>query len=117
MAARSGQMDEISEAIGRLSGQVESLDRYTHEREHGINNLSQKLDALGVRITRDIAAVEAKFEVQFKAMNDRIAALEATDLRQAGAKNLVVWTLQSPLIGWIAAAALFIAGWWKGMAR
>lgn len=110
----TGQLDQISEAIGRLSGQVESLDRYTHEREHGLNNLAQKVDGLGVRITRDIAAVEGRIEGRIKAMDDRLAALEATQQRQAGAKNLATWFLQSPLIGWIAAAAVIFASWWKG---
>lgn len=118
MAPRPGhQLDEISEAIGRLSGQVESLDRYTHDREHGLNNLIQKVEALGVRITRDIAAVEGRIEGRIKAMDDRLIALERAQQRDAGAKNLAVWFLQSPLIGWIAAAVLFFAAWWKGAAR
>jgi septal ring factor EnvC (AmiA/AmiB activator) len=113
MAAREGQLDEISQAIGRLSGQVDSLDRYTHEREHSINNLVQKVEALGTRITRDIAAVEGRIEGRIKAMDDRIVALELAKQREAGAKNLVVWLLQSPLIGWLAAAVLFFAALWK----
>jgi septal ring factor EnvC (AmiA/AmiB activator) len=113
MAAREGQLDEISQAIGRLSGQVDSLDRYTHEREHSINNLVQKVEALGTRITRDIAAVEGRIEGRIKAMDDRIVALELAKQREAGAKNLVVWLLQSPLIGWIAAGIMFFAALWK----
>jgi uncharacterized protein YoxC len=113
MAAREGQLDEISQAIGRLSGQVDGLERYTHEREHSINNLVQKVEALGTRITRDIAAVEGRIEGRIKAMDDRIVALELAKQREAGAKNLVVWLLQSPLIGWLAAAVLFFAALWK----
>lgn len=107
-----GQLDEISQAIGRLSGQVESLDRYTHEREHGINNLAQKVEALGTRITRDIAAVEGRIEGRIKAMDDRLSAVEAKHQQQAGAKNLVTWILQSPLIGWIAAGIMFLSVIW-----
>lgn len=107
MPPRTGQLDEISEAIGRLSGQIESLDRYTHEREHGLNNLAQKVDGLGVRITRDIAAVEGRIEGRIKAMDDRLAALEMAQNREAGARNLATWILQSPLVGWIAAGAMF----------
>jgi predicted RNase H-like nuclease (RuvC/YqgF family) len=110
----NGQLDEISEAIGRLSGQVDSLDRYTHEREHGINNLMQKVEALGTRITRDIAAVEGRIEGRIKAMDDRLAALEKIRDQQAGAKNLAVAILQSPLVGWLFAAAVTFAAWWKG---
>jgi hypothetical protein len=117
MPPRSGQLDEISEAIGRLSGQVESLDRYTHEREHGLNNLIQKVEALGTRITRDIAAVEGRIEGRIKAMDDRLLVLEQARQQQTGAKNLAVWLLQSPLIGWIAAAVMFAAVWWKGQMK
>ena len=107
MPARNGQLDEISEAIGGLRASVDGIEKYMHDREHGLNNLSQKVDALGVRIGKDIAAVEARLEA-------RIQALEVAHQQTAGAKNLVVWILQSPLIGWIAAAALFFAAWMKG---
>ena len=117
MVERGGQLDEISQAIGRLSGQVEALDRYTHEREHGLNNLIQKVEALGVRITRDIAAVEGRIEGRIKAMDDRLVALERQRDRESGAKNLAVWLLQSPLIGWVAAAIMFAAVWWKGQMK
>jgi hypothetical protein len=113
MAERGGQLDEISQAIGRLSGQVESLDRYTHEREHGLNNLAQKVESLGTRITRDIAAVEGRIEGRIKAMDDRLVALELAGQREIGAKNLATWILQSPLIGWIAAGIMFFAALWR----
>jgi hypothetical protein len=108
-----GQLDEISQAIGHLSGQVEALDRYTHDREHGINNLVQKVEALGVRITRDIAAVEGRIEGRIKAMDDRLMALELAGQRDVGAKNLITWILQSPLVGWIAAGVLAFLAIWK----
>jgi hypothetical protein len=92
---RSGQLDEISEAIGRISGQVESLDRYTHEREHSINNLAQKVEGLGTRITRDIAAVEGRIEGRIKAMDDRLIALERARERRDGAMGLVDWMLKN----------------------
>ena len=117
MAERGGQLDEISQAIGKLSGQIEGIERYTHEHNHGVNNLSQKVEALGTRITRDIAAVEGRIEGRIKAMDDRLVALELAQQREAGAKNLAVWFLQSPLIGWIAAAVMFAAVWWKGQVR
>jgi predicted RNase H-like nuclease (RuvC/YqgF family) len=117
MAARTGQLDEISQAIGRLSGQVESLDRYTHDREHSINNLAQKVDGLSAQITREVARMKAELQVQLDAMDRRIATLEAVSNQNTGAKNLATWFLQSPLIGWLVAAALFIAAWWKDQIR
>jgi hypothetical protein len=113
-ARPSGQLDQISEAIGELKGSVKSIEAYVHEGRHGVNNLSQKLDALGTRITRDIAAVEERMKIRFEAVEMRVLALETAKFRQDGAKGLVVWFLQSPLVGWIAATALFFAAWWKG---
>lgn len=117
MSPRSGQLDEISQAIGHLSGQVEAIDKYTHEREHSINNLSQKVDALGNQITREVARMKAELQVQLDAMDRRIATLEASNHEGAGAKRLVVLILQSPLLGWLALAGAFtvasIKGWLK----
>lgn len=112
-----GQLDEISEAIGRLKGQIDGIEKYIHEKRHDDANVAQKVEALGTRITRDIAAVEGRIEGRIKAMDDRLIALELQQSREAGAKNLAVWMLQSPLIGWIAAAVLFFAAWWKGTAK
>lgn len=95
MPPRAGDLDEISQAIGRLSGQIEALDRYTHDREHGINNLSQKVEALGTRITRDIAAVEGRIEGRIKAMDDRLIALEQAKIRRDGALGLVEWFVRN----------------------
>lgn len=112
-ARNSGQLDQISEAIGRLEGKFEGLDRYTHEREHNIANLSQKVDGIGTLITREVAKLEERMKVRFEAVENRVTILELSNARETGAKNVVVWFLQSPIVGWIAAAALFFAGWWK----
>jgi hypothetical protein len=106
MAPRPGQLDEISEAIGRLSGQVESLDRYTHEREHGLNNLVQKVEGLGIRITRDIAAVEGRIEGRIKAMDDRLLTLEKAHQKDAGARSVIATILKSPTLAWLIGAAV-----------
>jgi hypothetical protein len=112
-----GQLDEISEAIGRLKGQIDGIEKYIHEKRHDDANVAQKVEALGTRITRDIAAVEGRIEGRIKAMDDRLVALELAQQREVGAKNLAVWLLQSPLIGWIAAAVMFAAVWWKGQMK
>jgi DNA-binding FrmR family transcriptional regulator len=112
-----GQLDEISEAIGRLKGQIDGIEKYIHEKRHDDANVAQKVEALGTRITRDIAAVEGRIEGRIKAMDDRLIALELAQQREVGAKNLAVWLLQSPLIGWIAAAVMFAAVWWKGQMK
>ena len=98
-----GQLDEISEAIGRLSGQVESLDRYTHEREHGLNNLAQKIDALRVSIAKDIATVEAK-------MDARLSILEKKQNTWTGARMLAAWFVQTMLTTIAAVTAVLSFG-------
>lgn len=110
MPPRVGQLDEISEAIGRISGQVEALDRYTHEREHGINNLAQKVEALGTRITRDIAAVEGRIEGRIKAMDDRLLKLEQAKDRRDGALGLVEWFVRNwpTVIGFLVLMAVVL---------
>lgn len=114
MPPRVGQLDEISEAIGRLAGQVESLDRYTHEREHGINNLAQKVEGLGIRITRDIAAVEGRIEGRIKAMDDRLSALEIDKHHRDGAVGLITWLARHwPFTVIVAALGAWVA-WANG---
>jgi hypothetical protein len=107
MPPRSGQLDQISEAIGELRGMVQSLDRYTHEREHGLNNLSQKVDALGSRIAKDMAGVEGRLEAKLDAwkreVDARLVKLETQAREETGAKNLARTLLQSPLLAWIFA--------------
>lgn len=112
-----GQLDEISQAIGRLEGSVGGIEKYIHDKRHDDANVAQKVEALGTRITRDIAAVEGRIEGRIKAMDDRLSAVERTYHQDKGAKNLAVWFVQSPLIGWIVAGLLFFAAWWKGTAK
>lgn len=120
MPPRLGQLDQISEAIGRLSGQVESLDRYTHEREHNIANLAQKVDGIGAIIANAKAEINASMttaiecvEARIATIDERVTMLERVKERESGARGIVTWLLQSPLIGWIAAAVVLFATWWK----
>jgi archaellum component FlaC len=124
MAPRSGQLDEISEAIGRLSGQVESLDRYTHEREHNIANLAQKVEGIGALVANAKAEINAsmttaieRVEARIHTIDERVTILERIKERETGARGIIAWLLQSPLVGWLVAAILFVAAWWKDQAR
>lgn len=128
MTTRPGQLDEISQAIGRLSGQVEGIERYMHDREHGLNNLSQKVDGLSSKFSSDIASAKGeisatlstaveRMEARIQTIDDRVGALETIKDQQKGAKTAIGWLLQSPLIGWLVAAALFLTEWWKGAPR
>ena len=110
MPERSGHLHEISQAIGRLEGSVESIDKYVHEREHGIANLAQKVDALGPRIAKDMAGVEGRLEAKLdewkREVDARLVKLETAHQRQLGAKTLAVWFLQSPIVAWLFALAV-----------
>lgn len=94
--------------LGELRGQVREL-------VHSTNNLNAKFDAL----TREVIALGplgqtiAENRAAIQAMQLSIKALEAGQERQAGARNLAAWFLQSPVMGWLVAAALFAAAWWK----
>jgi hypothetical protein len=99
-------LDEVSRMIGELSA-------YMHEGRHGVNNLSTKFDALAIDIAKRVEAMRTELSIRLDGMDARIAALEATADQNRGAKNLVTWFLQSPLIGWIAAGVMLAVAWWK----
>lgn len=105
---RTGQLDQISEAIGELKGQLSSLNRYTHDREHNISNLSQKVDGLSAQITREVSRMKAELQVQMEAMDRRIARLEEIAAKEAGERGLLVGFLHSPIVGWLVAAGAFV---------
>jgi archaellum component FlaC len=128
MAARQGQLDQISQAIGQLEGRFDGIERYMHDREHGLNNLSQKVDGLSSKFSSDIASAKGeisatlstaveRMEARIQTIDDRVGALETIKEQEKGAKTALAWLLQSPLIGWLVAAALFLTEWWKGAPR
>lgn len=114
MPPRSGQLDQISQAIGGLQSSVEGIERYIHEKRHVDANVAQKVDGLSQQITREVSRMKAEIQVQLEAISARVTKLEDAAAQTRGAKNLATWFLQSPLIGWIAAAVLFAVAWWKG---
>ena len=114
MPPRSGQLDQISEAIGELKGKIDGIDKYVHEWRHGVNNVSQKVDSLGVKIAGDIAGLRAEIRTDLDTLGERVAKLEARQAEQSGAKGLAVALMQSPLLAWLFAAAVVVAAWWRG---
>lgn len=120
-----GQLDQISEAIGEIRGTVAAIERYIHEERHGVRNLSQKVEGLSSQFSRDIAAAKGEIgaslataiervEARIHTIDERVAILERTKERETGARGLIAWLLQSPLVGWMFAAAVLVATWWKG---
>lgn len=117
MPERTGHLHEISAEIGELKGMLKAIEKYVHESRHDGNNLSLKLDAMRVGISKDIASVEARMEVRFEAFEKRLRIVEAADLRAETQRRTATSILQSPIIGGIVGsvltwAALFFA-WWK----
>lgn len=113
MPPRQGQLDEISQAIGGLQASVDGIEKYIHDKRHDDANVAQKIDGLSGLVTREVARMKAELQVQLDAMDRRIATLEAVHNQQTGAKNLAVWFLQSPLVGWIVAGVLLFVAWWR----
>jgi hypothetical protein len=117
MPERSGQLHEISAEIGELKGLLSALDRYTHEREHSITNLTQAVNGVGTLVSREVGRLKAELQVQLDAMDRRIATLEGAAAKEAGARGMALGIAQSPLTAWIFAAAVMLAAWWKGQGR
>lgn len=128
MPPRAGQLDEISEAIGEIRGTVAGIERYIHEERHGLRNLSQEVKGLSSQISREIATAKAEInasmttalervEARIATIDERVIILERIRDRETGARGLALWFLQSPLIGWIAAASILFAQWWKDHPR
>jgi hypothetical protein len=124
--ARTGQLDEISQAIGRV-------DAYVHEYRHGIKNVTQMINGLDVasekrhatlkielsgEIDRGLTALRVEVtgvRNDIQAIAARVATLEAAHQRQTGARNVLGWALQSPLVGWVAAGLIAFLTWWRGL--
>jgi archaellum component FlaC len=124
MAEQSGQLDQISEAIGEIRGTVGGIERYIHQERHGLRNLSQEVKSLSSQVSREIATAKAEInasmttalervEARIATIDERVTILERIRDREYGARGLALWFLQSPLIGWLAAAIVIFAAWWK----
>ena len=101
-ARSNGQLDEISEAIGRLDGRFEGVEQYIHQHNHDVRDISQKIDALGHAMAKDIAAVEARMDV-------RLRALELGQNTVSTGKKFVEWLMQTT-IAILAVLAAFRSG-------
>jgi chaperonin cofactor prefoldin len=102
----AGQLDQISEAIGELKGSVKAIDRYIHEREHSIVNLTQSVNGIGTLVSREVAKLRAELKVDLDSLSLRVTALEKSQERQTGERGLVGAILRSPLLAWMFAIAV-----------
>lgn len=108
MTPPRGQLDQISQAIGRLEGKLDGIDNYVHEREHNIANLAGKVDGLSAQITREVARMKAEIQVQMEALDKRIAELEKIAAGNARERSLFIGLIHSPVVGWLVGAAAIV---------
>jgi ribosomal protein L16 Arg81 hydroxylase len=111
---QTGQLDQISERLGELAA-------YTHEHRHGVNNLSQKFDALALDVTKRMEAFDTKVTVRMDeiyrtltaenvVLKARVEVLETAKHQQDGAWGLVKWITQNwpMLIGFFVMIAVIL---------
>jgi hypothetical protein len=127
-------VSELGERIAALSASFEAEKEYQHERWHKLDNdltpvvnLPEKLtreigrlqgifDGKISTVTREIersitAAVEKAIEplnVEVIDLKTRVSALETAQVADKTAKGVLVWFLQSPLIGWLFAVGVIL---------
>lgn len=117
MPPRTGQLDEISEKIGRI-------DAYVHEGRHGINNLSQKLDALSLEQAKRHEALKLELAAQMDKIAAglraeianavaRISKLEDRNTRDDGARSVKQWIIDHSPWATLAAIVAAAAAWLK----
>lgn len=87
-------IDTTGMMLGEMKGQMRELI-------HNVNTLSAKMDSLTERVV-GAAGLPAKV----KELEDRVAALEADKNKRDGAMSFGGWLLRSPMIGWLATAAV-----------
>jgi ribosomal protein L16 Arg81 hydroxylase len=109
------QLDEISQKLGELTA-------YTHEHRHGVNNLSQKFDALALDVARRVEALDTKMTLRTDEIHRaltaenvllqaRVKVLEDEKSRREGAMGAVNWLLRNwPIIlGFLTLVAVILA--------
>lgn len=96
MTAES-EIQSMGLMLGELKGQMRELI-------HNVNNLSAKLDAIALQAARNSHLPE-----EIDKLKSRVTILEGKENQRTGAINMGGWLMRTPLIGWVATAA--IAAW------
>jgi len=87
-------LDTTGMMLGEMKGQMRELI-------HNVNTLSAKMDSLTERVVG-----AAGLPGRVKELEDRMAALEADKNKRDGAMSFGGWLIRSPMIGWLATAAV-----------
>lgn len=88
--------------LGEVKGQL-------REVVHSVNNMSQKIDALAGRV-----AASSNIPGDLAALDVRVTALETDKHKRDGAMGFGGWLLKSPLVGWLATAAVAVWAFLQG---
>lgn len=83
-------------AVGKIEGQL-------REVIHGLNNVSQKVDAVGREV-----ALGANIPARVDDLEQRVGTLETDRDKRDGAVGILGWLLRSPAISMIVGAALAV---------
>jgi hypothetical protein len=98
------------EKLAALAASFEGFERYNHERWHQLNNDLQPLIGLPVQMARDIAKLEGKIEAKMDgrlaAIEIRLQAIENQRQQLTGAKQFMVWVVQTACAVLAAIAAV-----------
>jgi hypothetical protein len=120
MAVRAspGQLDEISQAIGRV-------DAYVHEYRHGINNIAQQISAMELASEKRHTTLKLELKAELRESNEairtdlatiasRVAKLEEARLRHEGAVGVFAWFAQHWPFATVAAGLAAFIAWATG---
>lgn len=95
-----------AEAIGEIRGQLREII-------HGMNNDRMRNEAIGKALSKLETIPEdiADIKQSLSKLEGRLTTLEIDKHRRDGAMGFGSWLMKSPLVAWLAAAALVIWTW------
>jgi len=102
--------DTLPETQGQLLLMIGEIKGQLRELVHSINNQGQLLNNLTdkMSVTQNLPEKIKSQAEEIADLKLRVTALEAVENRRVGAVGLGSTLLRSPLIGWLAGAALAV---------
>lgn len=106
------ELDPASMIMGELKGQFAALEKYIHNRFHDQAQQTQVQYRYLETILKELKAVsDANRQANtasHEELEERVSALEAVNTKRDGLLGGLDWLMKSPLVAWIAAAALWL---------
>jgi uncharacterized protein YicC (UPF0701 family) len=124
-------IDEMSKWLGKIEGVVEGLERYVHEFRHDERNRRQvdqtfqdkviarldkmrdDIEEMRAKDAAALAAVRLADREEFEGLRSDVEELKRANDKREGVWGAIDWLINSPLIGWLAAAAAIFWGMLK----